>query len=288
MKNIITLFTLLVTTLCSFAQVKKQANSLLYKIEGNGLKTPSYIFGTIHLICPDKYVFGPECKAALAKSKQVCMEIDMDAPDIQSQSMQIMMLPDGKKMKSFFSEEDYKKLTAYFDEKYKMDIDAFSIMKPFVLISLMTMKNYTCENPIGYETKIIDLCKTPKKEIIGLETLEEQIGIFDRMPDTTISHMIMDYVNKPEEQQKQTEEMTDVYLKKDIEKMSAMFQDEPSMKANIDELLINRNKKWIASIEKFSKLKSTFYAVGAGHLGGNEGVLQLLKNKGYKVTAVLK
>jgi hypothetical protein len=81
-------------------------------------------------------------------------------------------------------------------------------------------------------------------------------------------------------------EMIEVYKKNDAELLYDYVQKQGTDGMNEEVLLVNRNKNWIPKLNKIMRDKSSFIAVGGAHLGGKTGVLALLKNAGYTVTAV--
>ncbi len=285
MKKIISLLLILFCSNVANSGVSVM-RTLLFEIGGKGLTKPSYILGTVHIICEDQFFFTNSYTKALKDCEQVCLEIDMDDPDFTMKSLKLMILPENKKLKDFFKEKEYIKLKKYMQEQQTLDIEMFATFKPLLLLSMLLERNYICEKTTSYEKKIIGMALEQKKEVVGLETVESQVAIFDNLPDSTVSSIIMEYVNDPEEQKKQTNQLIEAYLRKDLGALEKMIREEPDMKKNIDAFLYNRNKNWIEKMETLSKQKSTFYAVGAGHLGGEQGVLALLQKKGYTITPI--
>lgn len=280
--------TLTLFILCLFGHfVNAQEKSLLWQISGNGLSRPSYVYGTIHLICPKDYFMTDSTKAAFAKTEQVYLELDMDDPSMMSKMMQTAMFSDGKKLKDYLKPEDATLLNDYFKQKMGMGIDQINGMKPFLVMSMLYMTLLSCQ-PQSYELVFTQMATNAKKEMIGLETVEFQMGIFDQIPYEKQAGLLADMVRKKEDSSKKFGDMVALYKAQDVEGLlKVMDESDWDFNGYEDLLLANRNATWIPIMEKAIQAKPTFFAVGAGHLGGKKGVLSLLKKQGYTVKAVL-
>lgn len=277
---------LLIFCLATFVATA-QEKSLLWKISGNGLSKPSYLFGTIHLICPNDFLMSDSTKAAFGKTEQVYLELDMDDPTMMPKMMKTAMFSDGKKLKDYLKPEDATLLNDYFKEKMKMGIDQINGMKPFTVMSLLYMTLLNCQ-PQSYEMTFTQMASSAKKEMLGLESIEFQMGIFDQIPYEKQASLLADMVRKKESSAKEFGDMVELYKTQDVEALLKMMdQSDWDFNGYEDVLLDNRNAAWIPVMEKAMEAKPTFFAVGAAHLGGEKGVLSLLKKKGYQVKAVL-
>lgn len=264
-----------------------QEKSLLWQISGNGLAKPSYLYGTIHLICPNDYFMTDSTKAAFAKTEQVYLELDMDDPSIMSKMMRTAMFSDGKKLKDYLKPEDATLLNDHFKQKNGIGIDQINGMKPFTVMSMLYMTLLSCQ-PQSYELTFTQMATNAKKEMLGLETVEFQMGVFDQIPYDKQAGLLADMIRKKEESSKEFGKMVALYKAQDVEGLlKVMDESDWDFNGYEDLLLANRNAAWIPIMEKAMQAKSTFFAVGAGHLGGEKGVLSLLKKQGYTVKAVL-
>lgn len=275
-----------------FAQTKAKPavtnnKSLLWKITGMGLAKPSYLFGTIHIICQADYVWTPAMQKALKESKKVAFEMDMDDPTLQSQMTSGMMLTNGKKLKDFYSEEEYKRLTD-FATKNEVPLQMMQQFSPFALVSFLYMKALTCPMPASYEGNITGLAQEQHKEIVGLETVQEQMKVIETMNIDSIAHSVLKIAEDIDSFKNTYSEMLRVYKKQDLPALYKLFLESPDYKDDLQSLLFDRNKKWVPAIATLAKEQSTFIAVGAGHLWGDEGVISLLRKEGYTVVPVLK
>lgn len=268
------------------AKEEKLANSLLWKISGNGLEKPSYLYGTVHMTC--NYKLTEKLKTAFAETSQIALEVDMDDPAMPMKAMQGMMMKGDASIKDMLSAEDYKKLDTYFTKNTGMGVAMLNKAKPFMLMSLLLSKSTGCEKPTSYEDEFVKIAKADKEEVLGLETIESQLALFDVIPYDVQLKEVMKMVNDGEEEtKKQFAELSALHTAENIEGLMKMMQEEEGMTKDFsDKLLDNRNKNWIPVIEKMSKEKPTFYGIGAMHLSGENGVIKLLRKAGYTVTAV--
>ncbi len=260
-------------------------NNLLWEISGNGLGKPSYLYGTVHMICEKDFFITDRLKEKFGIAEKLYLEIDMDDPSMNMKMLQHAMLKD-KKLSDFFTPEDYARLNDFFRDSIKMPLAMMTTMKPFTLFSIMLMKSMPCESQKSYEFTLVEMAKAQSKEVLGLETIEDQMKIFDEMPDSVQAQMVMRYVNEYAGQREEFARMMENYKKQDLQALYDAIIASPDMAGAQDALLFARNRRWIPVIEEAAQKEPLFIAVGAGHLAGEEGVIQLLKNKGYTVKPV--
>lgn len=268
------------------AEAQNLEKSLLWKISGNGIKEASYLYGTIHITCdatlPQKAI------KALDATNQLYLELDMDDPTLQQNMMQGMMMKDGKTMTSLASEEDFKIVDEFLIKQLGYSAKMLNTIKPFMVSAMLYPKMINCEMQ-SVEQKLMDVTKEQKEEVFGLESVDEQLKVFDAIPyDVQMNELVKTAKNDLEKDKKEMELFMDIYKSEDITAMyNATQESENEITSKFEEILLSdRNKNWIPIIEKVAKEKATFFGVGAGHLGGELGVIQLLRKKGYKVEAV--
>lgn len=263
-----------------------QNNTLLWKITGKGLEKPSYLFGTMHLICSSDFNISESLKKSIGESEQVVMELDMDDPSMMNSMQQIMFMKDGKTLKNVLNETDYLAVNQYFKDTLKMGLEFFGAVKPALLVSLMYAKLFGCE-PQSYEMSFVQMAQSQRKEILGLESFAEQGSIFDSIPYKLQAEQLVEMIHNIPKARAELMKGVDLYKKQDLEGLNRWSQDEEfGFKEYEGMLLNNRNKNWISKIDKYVKQKPTFIAVGAAHLGGQNGVISLLKKQGFKVEPV--
>jgi uncharacterized protein YbaP (TraB family) len=264
--------------------VKPRTDALLWRITGKG-SNPSYLYGTMHIVCSEDMSIGDSLKSAMDRSGRLYLELDMDDPMMMMKTAQLSMLKEGS-IKELAGQERFERIEKFMKDSIGLPSTLFNRMKPFALMSLMYTKIPACGRTESYEQRLMDMAKKGKKEVVGLETVEEQFGIFDRIPDTTELRMVMDMIDDFGTQRRQFSEMSQLYRKRDLDGLGAMIQSSPDMAGMEDVMLWDRNKRWIPTMEKAMSSSPVLFAVGAGHLPGEEGVIRLLRKAGYRVEPV--
>ena len=279
------LFLLLLSSFPSPAQEKKN-NALLWEIAGNGLAQPSYLFGTIHMICKEDFVLSDIVKEKFNASKEIYLELDMDDPKLQMTMMQLMQLPGKETLQEKMGAAKFSRLDSFVKKEMKMNLAAFARFKPLMLMSLLAQRSVGCQAIESYENTFVKMSREQKKELLGLERVEEQMAVFDAIPDSVEIESIMNMVNDFEKSRREFKRMSDIYLSQDLDSLYQLMADSPEMMGSQELLLNRRNQNWIPIMDAAMKKSPTFFAVGAGHLGGSQGVLELLRKQGYQVRAL--
>ncbi len=271
-----------------YAQEQKDNNSLLWQISGKEMKQPSYLFGTVHIICDDKYVWTDAMKKRLALADEVCMEMDMDDPAIFMQIASGMAAPEGKMLSDYFSKEDFNLLKNYFRDTLGINIAAFMGMKPIVLQTLFigNTVSVSCDSLISYEVKIAEAASKSGKEITGLESAEEQIQLLDNIPIDSVVAELMRVVRGEAYESSELDNLMTAYQNQDIEAVYQFILTEDIPGDDLNIFIDERNQKWIERMTERMEQKPIFFAVGAGHLWGDKGLISLLRKEGYTVEPV--
>ena len=265
----------------------KLPNSLLWKISGKGLNQPSYLFGTIHMICNQDYFFNQTMKDALIGCEKLLLEINLSDPNTVAQYQQSMMLPAGKELKNFFKDEaEYEAFSQKLKTHIGIDASLFQNLKPLILLSLIAQKSFECENTASYEMNLLELSKEHHMSVAGLETSLAQMKILDDMKDEEIKKILLEGIEDIEKDNKMQDQMVLAYKNQQIEQLHDIILSSKEFQHQEDALINNRNKDWVEKLPVLMKESSCFVAVGAGHLAGKQGVIQLLRDKGYEVVAV--
>ncbi|MCW3110015.1 MAG: TraB/GumN family protein [Segetibacter sp.] len=259
--------------------------SLLWEISGKGLSKPSYFFGTMHLMCAEDAELTETVKSLIKNVDQIYLEVDMDNASELLTGILDLRSKNGKTLHSALSSDDYNKVKTFF-EKYQPSVP-FSVLEgqpPLMISSSLFELLLPCEQKNGVEIKIIDEAYKENKQTKGLETIAFQSSIFDSIPYEDQAKDLVKSIDSLEKNRKAMNEMIRVYKDQDVEKLyNLSVNDESSTSNYMDLLLYKRNRNWVSQFSSIAKDSSTLFAVGAGHLGGEKGVLQLLKEQGYTV-----
>lgn len=274
--------------LLSFSSIAqtKQKSSLLWEISGNGLQQPSYLFGTVHMICKEDFFFPELLKEKFINAGEVFLEVDMDDPSMMMKMMNLIQMPKGQTIKQLFGDTAFKK----FDSSYKKITGSSAVMfntfKPFMLISMLSEKTLSCTSRESYEETFMKLAAANKKDIKGLETVEYQMGVFDSVPGSVMVSYLNDMVNNFQNQTTSFQKLVNIYKAQDIDSLFSMAYKDVKELDPETELLSKRNSNWIPVMKTNMQKTSCFFAVGAAHLGGDIGVISLLRKQGYTVKPV--
>lgn len=142
------------------------------------------------------------------------------------------------------------------------------------------------EEIASYELEFVKLAQEQKKEVLGLETVEEQMTVFDNISYKSQAEDLVEMILEREKMISIFKEMTQSYKNQDINGLYEMIADQYEDAEEIDFLLTNRNKNWQERIPKMAANQNVFFAVGAGHLGGEFGILNLLQEMGFTLTPI--
>lgn len=270
-------------------------NTLLWKISGKGMKRPSYLYGTMHVLCAEDATVSDSLKFVIKNCDQIYFELDLDNFGELTGILKYVRMNDGTKLSELLTPEEYARVEAYF-KKSNLPLSMFSRLKPYFISSLIGEQMMSCDDgdggnqsPFsqknGMEELIMRESKQYNKEIKGLETTEFQASIFDSIPYKKQAKDLVTYIDSIDSYRQTTKEMIDVYRRQDLEQMdSLMNKSDPGMEDYMDLLLYGRNRHWVAQMPALMKDNSILFAVGAGHLPGRQGVINLLRQQGYKVT----
>lgn len=262
-----------------------QNNSLLYQVKGKDKKV-SYLFGTIHMIPDSLYYFPGKLEKIISKSDEVILEI-ANLSD-QGAVMKLLTLESGSCFDIFTPQQKDSVINwgaTLLGTKPEQFEKGFEKRKPFTLLQLSFQKMITGKIRM-VDMEIESKAQNDKIPVSGLETVEDQMAIFDKIPPKEMAEFIMKTVRDPEEGEKTFREMVVLYHQQDLESLAKLIQESDELGSSSEELLDKRNRKWIPKMEELMNTKACFFAVGAGHLGGPNGVIELLRQKGYEITPV--
>lgn len=271
-------------------------NTVLWKIDSKDLNEPSYLLGTIHLIPADLFFWPEEFQQAYDAATQVVMEtneLSMD-PAAMMSIMPKIMLPDGQSIEDFVTEAEYARIDQFFSQM-GLPVMLFKNMKPFFLYMLVDidMGSLMRDDIKSYEMEITEIANEDNKPVLGLETLDFQVSLFDSIPYQDQADLLVqsieDKLTAPEDEANRSSELLfQTYVNQDLNAILSEIKKSDVGFANFSRLLLdNRNRDWIPKIEEIIRESPSFIAVGAAHLPGETGVIHLLKKAGYTLTPIL-
>ena len=256
---------------------------LLWKVSKGNDEKPSYLFGTIHIVPEKQFVVWPAVDSAFHASNTLVMEMDLELSTSEMlQAAKQMSLSESKTLEAYIPKEKFERIRTYCIDSLawkKRKFNRYSRMKPFFFSSLVLSAQLGKVK--GYEQYFSSLAKRKKIPVLGLETLQQQMEALDAISieeqavalDESIVSGRAEYGN-----------MLKVYLNRDLETLGKqMAENDEMMDGFSAELLTKRNKNWVPLLQKWMSENSIFVAVGAGHLPGEDGLINLLKREGYRV-----
>jgi uncharacterized protein YbaP (TraB family) len=272
----------------STCKAKGVANekTLLWRVSGPGLKKPSYLFGTIHMLCPEDYLWTEAMNTSLAACDKVCFELDMDEPGMMEAAGAGMIDTSGKRLRDYFSAEQYERLSKFVKDSLGVNLSMMQMLKPVMLQTLFMTRAVNCSFPVSYEANIMEEARKSNKEIIGLEAVGEQLEVFNGIPDDSAASMVLKMADSFASSRKEFKQMLASYKAQDLPALYALVKQSEELGDNMDAFLDDRNLKWVPRIKKHILKAPVFIAVGAAHLYGASGLIQLLKKQGYTLTPV--
>ena len=299
MKRLVLVLVLIISASSLFAQTEYKSGSLLWKVSGNGLDKSSYILGTFHAKTGDYLDKIPGAKAALDAAEQVAGEIVLaDMMAIATQMQQKMMMTSDTTYKMLYNEADYKIIDDAIKSIFGTGLEQLGVLTPaglqMSLLQVLMMKNY----PTIMTTPVLDayiqqVAVEKQKPVIGLETAEHQIYVL--FESSSLQHQadaLLCGIKTAEGENLEAGMLTELkklealYDSADFNEIIKLTKENPCANTNSDNLLNKaRNDAWMLKLPELMR-KSTFIAVGALHLVGEEGLLNQLEKAGYTVEAV--
>ena len=290
MKRLSLLVALVMLALASQAQ-------LLWKVSGNGLGRPSYIMGTYHFAPATMMEKIPGMAQAFEGCDVVVGEIDKEEmmnSDTQMKMGMAMMAPPDSTLDKLFSREDYAIVEKVFDKYFGsmgVKLSQMNMLKPSAISMQMQAMQAVKYFPNFNENELIDMAvQTRANEMgrpsIGLETIEEQTAMLFDAPLTEQAEDLLDACKKDDYFMVQSSALVEAYMAQDLAKIESIMTD-PEMGGDdaeaMDALIYDRNRNWVEKLVKMMPERAALVCVGAGHLPGDQGLLQLLRARGYTV-----
>lgn len=295
MKLLITIFLAFATSF-SFAQ---EQNSLLWKIYKDGSTDTSFLYGSIHI--KDKRVVdvNPHFKRVYNKSKTVALELHFDSINPFS-LMNFIMMSDGKTLKDVMSESKYNTVKLFFEDSLKQSIQYIERFQPIYVSTLLGEMQNTGTNEQNsqfLDEAIFSKAKEAEKKLVGLEKVEEQMKAFGALPYEVQAELLYETVVQMRENKEDSdiEQLIQMYIKQDLNGISDYINDfnqtnsptiEPYEKLLKTKLLDERNGRMAQRALPLLKEGNALIVVGAAHLPGKVGLIELLRKYGYKVEAL--
>jgi uncharacterized protein len=276
---------------CGFAQNfivshHDSPHTLLWKISGKNLSRPSYLFGTMHILCADDAVLSEGLKKVVNNSDEIYFEIDLSDMKGMVNSLKYLRMNNKTTLSDLLDSQEYAKVKSYFIKHVTaIPFGMLERFKPVLISSMLEEQSMECKTPDGMEMEIMKTANSIHKKINGLESVEFQAQLFDSIPYKKQAEELVSYVDSAAENSKSVDSLIKVYKAQDLDKIDEMTRkDDITINEYVDLLLNRRNRDWVIKMRLLMPVKSLLFAVGAAHLPGEYGVIALLRKEGYQVT----
>jgi len=264
------------------ADAKGGPKTLLYKVSGNGLDQPSYLYGTIHMGDEKILDFKKPVMPAFESCEVYAMELDPGKLDMQVM-LETMQLKD-RKLEDFFTDEEWEQLDSYFQTNFKSPVSTFNEFSPFYVQTLIMQSQMGAKMGQAVDMHFYNQAQKRGMEVVGIETLDEQLSAINGLSDEDQKQMLMDALDADFKQS--MKQMMKWYRKGDLEKLQSYEEDEGYGNDFEAKMIVDRNKVMAERVIPLMKKQSTFIGVGALHLPGDEGLIGLLRSAGYQVEPI--
>lgn len=290
MKRLSLIIAVLVVALASQAQ-------LLWKVSGNGLGRPSYIFGTHHMAPSTMIDQIPGINAAIDGCDIVVGEIEKDSlmsKEAQMKMANAMIAPTDSTLDMLYTPTEYAVIEKVFDKYFGamgVKLAQMKTLKPNAISTQLQAMQAVKYFPNFDANNLIDIAVQDRANKAGrpsasLESLQEQIDLLFNAPLTEQAKNLLEACRQDAFFQEQSSALAEAYMHQDLDKLMAVMTDatmggesEEAMEA----LIYSRNRNWAEKLVKIMPERTCLVCVGAGHLPGPQGLLQLLRDKGYTV-----
>ena len=278
----------LALVLAGGAAAQTRGHSFLWKVQSGA--NVMYLAGSVHALTADAYPLNPAYQRAFDASSALVEEIDLAQADPLAGGLGLLakgMYTDGRTFNSAVSKET----AALVAEKLKgtpLALELIQPMKPWMvtlMLEALGAQSAGLDPELGLDKHFYNLATDGRKQVIGLETVQYQIDRFDKMPDAMQEQLLRSELAEMETEKTSLRTLLTAWQSGDaaaIEKMLLMsFTDNP---AAYNSLITERNRNWMPQLEACLKRSSPcFVIVGAAHIVGPQGLLALLRQRGYRI-----
>lgn len=265
-------------------QQQEECRSLLWKVSSYGSAKVSYLFGTLHAQDEKLFQFASSFSQAFASTEKLIIEI---LPDYVSPEhiYPYFMANENYNIRHYLSNKEYKKLDNWLKEKYGWRLSVFDQIKPVFIYMLTSNVMMDRENKPILDEYLYQLAKKQGKEIIGLESIEEQFKALEAIPLREQVQMILQNITRPNKEKREYQKLIRAYLKQDLNQL-LLLTKRSMHPSTYRQIIDERNAVMTQRLIALMQEHALFVAVGAGHLPGENGIIALLKKQGFEVTPV--
>lgn len=263
---------------------------LLWKIEKSGAP-PSHLYGTMHVADPRVVHLAEPVEKAFKSSERFAMEmlLNFHATGVVASGT---FFNDGRTLKSIMRSDDYQRMSRLLHETMYLTENTYNHMRPWAILMLLMMPDQShLADQTALDMVLYRSAAIRKMPLLGLETPEEQLAIFESLTVEDQLWMLNKSVETYGRISSQMPDMLDAYLDRDLARLVKLQNDSMYDDSEVDDrfmyqLLDKRNLRMVERMQNYLQQGKAFIAIGALHLPGEKGVLHLLEQQGYSVTPV--
>jgi len=262
---------------------KNKKNTLLWEIKGDAIKSPSYIFGTMHVQDEKAFRNIEFIEQCIANCDAFAAEYDLDVQDPLAFE-EVAMFPEGENLSQHLSPKIYEKLAKLFKKETGMELSRLGRQKPVMIINMLSVAQFKEDRQVSLDQHLYDFAKQNNKTMLGIESFESQLFVMKKMSLKSQIKSLKDMATHFERFRRNIKKTTELYLEADLNKILKKVKQTAGDMRGL--LLYDRNEIMAERIVRLGAYQSLFTAVGAGHLAGKKGVLRLLKKAGFELVPV--
>lgn len=264
------------------------SSHIFYQVEStDGSHQRAYLFGTMHMLCQEDFAIPNSVLQAFQRAQRLIVEVDLTSTQQQQQLQNQLQQQPADYLQQQLDSKQYESLSENFQARLGVPLTRVESMRPFVLSAMLMQSYLACDaETISLDEYFMSLAQADNKEIIGLETIDQQLSLFEQIPLTAQIAELMELAVDQAAAKQEIQALTNTYLRADSEEIYQLIKSQEDFVSFQSALLDDRNHLWLAQLPKLLEDQETFIAVGAGHLAGSEGLVQLLQSNGFRVTPI--
>lgn len=275
-------------TCSATASAQGTPKTVLWRITSDPTPRASYLLGTVHSRDDRAFQWGDSLAPALHSADLVAGELDLEQDQKRVLSiMPMAMMPDGRTLESLYRKREWKEVNAVLKEKLGIMVGMVGRVKPFFVILMISGADVDGPHEYVLDETILRYAKDEGKEVIGLETMQEQMAALDVLSLDRQARLLLEFV-RTGDMENEMDGMLDAYAAQDLDELMRVMEASPTMPTEMDaSLIVERNKRMAQRMDSILVTGTcAFFAVGVGHLSKETGLIAALRARGYRVEPV--
>ncbi len=264
--------------------MNKIEKGIFFKIEKPETE-PSYLLGIINSIDHENYVWGDQIESKVIGADRILLEQITDYENLDGLT-KASLLPENTTMKDYVSDEEYEHFVKFMQDSMEVSHRVFeglyAKLKP-VFLEQLAVVHYIGQNPVSYDNNITVMGENNNIELIGLESLIDKIGFYDQVPLENQYAELVRSITSGSKGESKYHATVAAYKEQNLSKLEQLLSEQFEELPNYETLMYERRLSWLPKIETAITEGNSFIAIGIGQLLGENGMLQLLQQKGYSL-----